>query len=186
MGGRRLSPPRAAARRSARAASTASWSRVARMSTTRGPVRVTAAVVAASTGSATVASCAAEAVSAKDGHRHHGNAGIAHAGDAEGVRLPYQEYLQADPTGEAARRILCRIPPGARAEFSYVGEHVRDDLADERGYLVWTEIPLVNSITDSAGFRANAAQQMRESRELFSSTAGRAVFPRLPTVGGAT
>ena len=25
------------------------------------------------------------------------------------------------------------------------------NLADERGYLVWTEIPLVNAITDSAG-----------------------------------
>ncbi|HEU4421415.1 MAG TPA: glycoside hydrolase family 2 TIM barrel-domain containing protein [Pilimelia sp.] len=36
------------------------------------------------------------------------------------------------------------------------------NLADERGYLVWTEIPLVNAITDSAGFRANAAQQLRE------------------------
>jgi exodeoxyribonuclease V alpha subunit len=54
---------------------------------------------------------------------------ITHAGDAEGVRLPYQEYLRADPTGEAARRILCRIPSGARPEFSYVGEHVRDDTA---------------------------------------------------------
>jgi beta-galactosidase len=36
------------------------------------------------------------------------------------------------------------------------------DLADERGYLVWTEIPLVDLATDSAGFRANAAQQLRE------------------------
>jgi len=36
------------------------------------------------------------------------------------------------------------------------------NLADERGYLVWTEIPLVNSITDSAAFRANIAQQLRE------------------------
>jgi beta-galactosidase len=36
------------------------------------------------------------------------------------------------------------------------------DLADERGYLVWTEIPLVNSITDSPAFRANAVQQLRE------------------------
>ena len=35
-------------------------------------------------------------------------------------------------------------------------------LADERGYLVWTEIPLVDAITDSAAFRANAAQQLRE------------------------
>lgn len=54
---------------------------------------------------------------------------ITHAGDAEGVRLPYQEYLAADPSGETARRILCRVPAGARAEFSYVGEHVRDDTA---------------------------------------------------------
>jgi hypothetical protein len=37
---------------------------------------------------------------------------ISHAGDVEGVRLPYQEYLEADPSGDAARRILCRIPEG--------------------------------------------------------------------------
>jgi beta-galactosidase len=36
------------------------------------------------------------------------------------------------------------------------------NLADERGYLVWTEIPLVDSITASAGFRGNAEQQLRE------------------------
>jgi beta-galactosidase len=36
------------------------------------------------------------------------------------------------------------------------------NLADERGYVVWAEIPLVNSITDSAGFRANAATELRE------------------------
>jgi hypothetical protein len=54
---------------------------------------------------------------------------ITHAGDAEGVRLPLQEYMQADPSGESAKRILCHIPEGVRAEFSYVGEHVRDDTA---------------------------------------------------------
>ncbi len=36
------------------------------------------------------------------------------------------------------------------------------NLADERGYLVWAEIPLVNSITDSSAFRSNIAQQLRE------------------------
>ncbi|WP_222598423.1 glycoside hydrolase family 2 protein [Lentzea tibetensis] len=36
------------------------------------------------------------------------------------------------------------------------------DLADERGYVVWTEIPLVNEVTDSAAFRANAQQQLLE------------------------
>jgi beta-galactosidase len=36
------------------------------------------------------------------------------------------------------------------------------NLADERGYLVWAEIPLVNAITNSTAFRANAEQQLRE------------------------
>lgn len=40
-------------------------------------------------------------------------------------------------------------------------EHVYD-LADLRGYVVWTEIPLVNEVTDSAAFRANAQQQLLE------------------------
>lgn len=36
------------------------------------------------------------------------------------------------------------------------------DLADRRGYVVWAEIPLVNGVTDSAEFRANAVQQLSE------------------------
>ena len=36
------------------------------------------------------------------------------------------------------------------------------DLADQRGYAVWVEIPLVNGVTDSAAFRANAQQQLSE------------------------
>jgi beta-galactosidase len=36
------------------------------------------------------------------------------------------------------------------------------DLADERGYVVWTEIPLVNAVTDSPAFTANATQQLHE------------------------
>lgn len=36
------------------------------------------------------------------------------------------------------------------------------DLADQRGYVVWTEIPLVDRVTDSAAFRANAQQQLFE------------------------
>lgn len=54
---------------------------------------------------------------------------ITHSGDLEGIRLPYQEYLALDDSGQAARRILCRVPGSARSEFSYVGEHVRDDTA---------------------------------------------------------
>lgn len=36
------------------------------------------------------------------------------------------------------------------------------DQADQRGYAVWVEIPLVNQVTDSAAFRANAQQQLSE------------------------
>jgi beta-galactosidase len=36
------------------------------------------------------------------------------------------------------------------------------DLADQRGYVIWVEVPLVNQVTDSAAFRANAAQQLSE------------------------
>ncbi|WCN79573.1 glycoside hydrolase family 2 protein [Micromonospora sp. LH3U1] len=35
-------------------------------------------------------------------------------------------------------------------------------LADERGLVVWAEIPLVDNITDSAAFRANTRQQLTE------------------------
>ncbi|MFF3402904.1 glycoside hydrolase family 2 TIM barrel-domain containing protein [Streptomyces sp. NPDC002659] len=40
-------------------------------------------------------------------------------------------------------------------------QHVYD-LADRRGYIVWMEVPLVDKVTDSAAFTANAKQQMRE------------------------
>jgi beta-galactosidase len=36
------------------------------------------------------------------------------------------------------------------------------ELADERGYLVWTEIPLVGSVTDTPAFADNAERQLRE------------------------
>lgn len=44
----------------------------------------------------------------------------------QGVRLPYQEYLRA---GQDPQNILCRIPRKALLAFSYVGEHVSDDIA---------------------------------------------------------
>jgi len=36
------------------------------------------------------------------------------------------------------------------------------DLADNTGIILWAEIPLVNSITDSAAFRSNTSQQLTE------------------------
>jgi hypothetical protein len=44
----------------------------------------------------------------------------------EGVRIPYQEYLAA---GRATDDILCRVPRAAIPQFSFVGEHVSDDVA---------------------------------------------------------
>lgn len=44
----------------------------------------------------------------------------------EGVRLPYQEYLAG---GHEVANILCPIPAGSLGEFSYVAEHVNDDVA---------------------------------------------------------
>jgi beta-galactosidase len=36
------------------------------------------------------------------------------------------------------------------------------DLADQNGMVIWAEIPLINKITDSAAFTANAEDQLRE------------------------
>jgi len=44
----------------------------------------------------------------------------------QGVRLPYQEYLQR---GLSTDDIVCRVPRNALLPFSYGGEHVSDDVA---------------------------------------------------------
>jgi beta-galactosidase len=43
-------------------------------------------------------------------------------------------------------------------------QHARHfyDLCDQRGLVVWAELPLVNSVTDSAAFTDDAEQQLRE------------------------
>lgn len=44
----------------------------------------------------------------------------------EGVRLPYQDYLEQD---KSVNDILCTVPNINKSAFSYVGEHVSDDIA---------------------------------------------------------
>ncbi len=44
----------------------------------------------------------------------------------QGVRIPYQEYLRANRSVDG---ILCRVPQSAMPAFSFVGEHVSDDVA---------------------------------------------------------
>lgn len=45
---------------------------------------------------------------------------------AEGFRLPLQEYVQ---NGFDASDILCFVPPAIQDNFSYVAEHISDDVA---------------------------------------------------------
>ncbi len=42
------------------------------------------------------------------------------------MRIPYQEYLRGVRQYEG---IICRVPASALLAFSYVGEHVTDDVA---------------------------------------------------------
>jgi len=51
---------------------------------------------------------------------------ITHNFPEEGVRLPYQEYIDK---GYDPSNIVCTIPTSARPYFSYVAEHVSDDIA---------------------------------------------------------
>ena len=51
---------------------------------------------------------------------------ITHNYPAEGLRLPYQEYLTNDL---ATDKIIVRAPPSAILPFSYGSEHVSDDVA---------------------------------------------------------
>jgi len=50
---------------------------------------------------------------------------------------------------------IIRLSHYQQADYFY-------DLADKAGVVLWSEIPLVNSITDSAAFTANARQQLTE------------------------
>jgi hypothetical protein len=51
---------------------------------------------------------------------------ITHDFENEGFRLPYHDYLKA---GHDPQNILCLVPEGAMLNFSYVAEHVSDDMA---------------------------------------------------------
>jgi beta-galactosidase len=53
---------------------------------------------------------------------------------------------------------------GANAVRMVHYQHDQEDytLADQQGLVVWAELPLVSTITDSAAFTANAEQQLRE------------------------
>jgi beta-galactosidase len=81
-------------------------------------------------------------------NRHQDRLGLGWAiGDAEHT----QDFNLMDEMGVNALRTA-----------HYQQDQKVYNLADERGYVVWAEIPLVNSITNSTAFTANAQQQLRE------------------------
>lgn len=51
---------------------------------------------------------------------------VTHDFPKQGFRLPYQEYLRK---GHSLDRIKCPVPDGAMASFSFVSDHVSDDVA---------------------------------------------------------
>ncbi len=51
---------------------------------------------------------------------------VTHDFENQGFRLPYHEYLKG---GHDPKNILCLVPEGAMLDFSYVAEHVSDDVA---------------------------------------------------------
>jgi ATP-dependent exoDNAse (exonuclease V) alpha subunit len=51
---------------------------------------------------------------------------ITHDFENQGFRLPYHEYINA---GHDPKNILCLVPEGAMLNFSYVAEHLGDDMA---------------------------------------------------------
>jgi beta-galactosidase len=59
-------------------------------------------------------------------------------------------------------QIMAEMGANAVRLAHYQQDQAVYELADRMGFLVWTEIPLVNEITDSPAFSDNATQQLRE------------------------
>jgi beta-galactosidase len=89
-----------------------------------------------------------------------------HHYDLHGVSM-HQDWLHRGwAIGEAERlanfAMLKEIGATALRLSHYQHSEQTYELADQNGIVVWTEIPLVNRITESPVFYANSLQQMRE------------------------
>lgn len=86
--------------------------------------------------------------------------------DLHGVSM-HQDWLDRGwAIGDAERRanfaLLKEIGATALRLSHYEHAEQTYDLADENGIVLWSEIPVINRITESHAFYANAEQQMRE------------------------
>jgi exodeoxyribonuclease V alpha subunit len=102
---------------------------------------------------------------------------VTHGYPDEGVRLPYQEYLRK---GYDVRRIACYVPDRSLLDFSYVGEHVSDDVA------VGVLERLLHSLEAVIGdnkIAGNWPQQLHWLNDVLSEVwSGRGPFPGIGNV----
>jgi beta-galactosidase len=86
--------------------------------------------------------------------------------DLHGVSMHQDWFARGWAIGEAERRtnfaLLKEIGATAIRLSHYEHHDETYQLADENGIVVWSEIPLVNRITESPEFYANARQQLTE------------------------
>jgi beta-galactosidase len=89
-----------------------------------------------------------------------------HPLDLHGVNLHQDRAVKGwavddnDHTQDFA--LIAEIGASAVRMAHYQHDQKDYNLADSNGLVVWAEIPLVNSVTNSAAFTANAQQQLRE------------------------
>ena len=86
--------------------------------------------------------------------------------DLHGVSM-HQDWLHRGwAIGDAERRtnfaMLRELGATVLRLSHYEHSEQAYELADQNGLVLWTEIPLINRITESPAFYANAVQQMRE------------------------
>jgi hypothetical protein len=95
----------------------------------------------------------------------------------QGVRLPYQEYLRS---GLSTDDILCRIPRSAMLPFSYVGEHVSDDVAVA---ILERVIQSVERVKEDNHISGNWNGHLEWLNDVLSEVwAGRGAFPGIGSV----
>ena len=95
----------------------------------------------------------------------------------QGVRLPYQEYLRL---GLSTDDIACRIPETAMIDFSYVGEHVSDDVALS---VIERLIPCVERVQADGHVPGDWGRQIQWLNDVLAEVwTGRGPYPGLGSV----
>ena len=85
-----------------------------------------------------------------------------HGVDIHQTVLPHKGSAVTDTDIDADYKILGELGVTGLRFAHYQHAPHEYDLADQRGYLVWTEAPLVSEVNSSEGFSSNMQQQLRE------------------------